>query len=109
MWSFFADLTNAIDAIFRMENKMGAIADQLTDVQKKMDKAKAEILDKIASGGLDDADRAALDRIRATAQEFDDIVPDAPVEEPEQPADITPEPAGPSTPLQAGPEPTAEA
>lgn len=94
MWSFLADLAYVVGAIRRMEKQMGAVADQLAGVQRQMDKAKAEILAKIASGGLDDADRAALDKVKATAQEYDDIVADTPA--PDQPVDITPEPAPPA-------------
>ena len=70
--------------------KLSELATALTDVSTKLEKARAEIVAKIAelqaALGADvdlPADvQAALDALTAKAQELDDIVPDAPAPDP---------------------------
>lgn len=78
----------------RMERHiMGAVADALADVKAELVKAQAEIVAKINgledqlsnAGKLDDADQAAIADIKTAAKALDDIVPDAPADQPEQP------------------------
>lgn len=83
----------------RMENHMGAVAVALTEVTAKLDKAETEIKAKIASllaavaaleerlanAGLDEADKAALEAVKAEAIDLDGIVEDALPAEPETP------------------------
>lgn len=99
-WSFFADLQYAIDAIFRMEEKMGAIAKAVEGWSTKLDKIEAEF----DRGQEPDAeDRAALAAVQERLQRLDDKNPD--VSATPTPVDVSPEPQD-STPLQSEPEPS---
>lgn len=97
MWDFLAFLSQLPCQIERLENAMGAVADALAGVNDKLAKAKTEIVGKIAAleaqladaGKLDADDQAAIDAVKAAAQGLDDVVPDAPVDEP--PVEPTPD------------------
>lgn len=72
---------------------MGAVADALAGVKDQLDKAKGEILGKIAdletqladAGKLDAADQAAIDALKGAAADLDAIVPDPAPEPPVEP------------------------
>lgn len=63
---------------------MGAAQDAVDAVVVQLDKAKAEIVKAIADLEVAVAGGEApnLDALKAAAQSLDDVVPDAPVEEP---------------------------
>lgn len=90
MWNFLADLREAIDAIFRMENTMSELSDTLVEIRDAVAKVKGEFLGKIAdleaslanAGNLSDADRALLQDIKSGLDDMDSIVPDQPPAEP---------------------------
>lgn len=93
MWRFWTALARILEAIYRLENTMGAVADALAGVKDQLAKAQTEITGKIsdleaqlaAKGSLDADDQAAIDALKTQAQALDDIVPDAPADNPDQP------------------------
>lgn len=81
---------------------MSAFSDQLKELNENLDEAGNEIVEELvklrealeAKDVLDAEDKALLDSISVKAKSLADIVPNAPVEEPEAPA----EPEEPSVP-----------
>ena len=80
---FLAELLKRIDAIMTTQAELQSQIETLT---AQAEKAKGEILDKIAElqAAIDEADEvdagvlAAFDGLKAVVQGVDDIVPDAP-------------------------------
>lgn len=79
MWNFLDDLRQAISAIFRMEKKMGKIAEQLDAMAPQFEKVLAEIR---RSKEVDPADQAAIERHKARLQQLDEENPDEVAEDP---------------------------
>ena len=85
------DLTQLNNSTKEVSMKLSELTPVLTALASELDKAKAEIVGKIAEleSALSDVDvpadaQAAIDALKAKAQSLDDIVPDAPVPPPAQ-------------------------
>ena len=63
---------------------MGAVQDAVDQITGQLDKAKGEILTAITAleAQVEAGEVPNLDALKAAAQGLDDVVPDAPVEEP---------------------------
>lgn len=96
LWVVFAACVTAVCTITylytiyritRLENKMSDAQDAVDAVSAQLGKAKDEIVAEIAALEAQVANGEAPDltALKAAAQALDDVVPDAPVEEP--PAD----------------------
>ena len=80
----FSDIYNRLDELGRKEERdMSELSDALAAVAAQLEKAKEEILSKIAAlegqiGTIPPDAQANLDAVKAIAQALDDVVPDVP-------------------------------